>query len=167
MNRQNICVNGMSVRLPALRELDRRLLTSAEFSRLQEAPPEAEWFANLESPGTRRIYRVDIRDLMRFFWIQCTDRISHHHRSPRHRLSRRLARRKLQGATIRGKLAALSSLYEYLCDKNAVPMNPVKGVRRLKIESYEGKTGAPPHAQARMLLDAPQGRASRHCASGT
>ena len=42
--------------LPQLRTLDRRLLTSAEFSRLKAVPTEAEWFANIESPGTRRIY---------------------------------------------------------------------------------------------------------------
>lgn len=28
------------------------------------------------------------------------------------------------GATVRRKLAALSSLCEYLCNKNTVPMNP-------------------------------------------
>ena len=32
-----------------------------------------------------------------------------------------LLRRQLQGATIRRKLAALSSLFEYLCERNAVP----------------------------------------------
>ena len=42
--------------LPQIRTLDRRLLTYAEFSRLNDVPPEAEWFANIESPGTRRIY---------------------------------------------------------------------------------------------------------------
>jgi site-specific recombinase XerD len=31
-----------------------------------------------------------------------------------------LARRALDGSTIRNRLAALSSLFEYLCDKNAV-----------------------------------------------
>jgi hypothetical protein len=44
-----------SGQLPQIRTLDRRLLTSAEFSKLKDVPPEAEWFANLESPGTRRI----------------------------------------------------------------------------------------------------------------
>jgi site-specific recombinase XerC len=38
-----------------------------------------------------------------------------------------LQRRALAGSSIRRKLAALSSLFEYLCDQNAVPTNPVKG----------------------------------------
>jgi len=63
--------------------------------------------------------------------------------------------RMLSGATIRRKLAALSSLYEYLCEKNAVDFNPVKGVKRPKVENNEGKTPALSNHQARALLDAP------------
>jgi site-specific recombinase XerD len=63
--------------------------------------------------------------------------------------------RALSGATIRRKLAALSSLFEYLCEKNAVDFNPVKGAKRPKVESTEGKTPALGDHQARALLDAP------------
>jgi site-specific recombinase XerD len=63
--------------------------------------------------------------------------------------------RQLGGATIRRKLAALSSLFEYLCEHNAVTHNPVKGVKRPKVDSYEGKTPALGDHQARALLHAP------------
>ena len=53
-----------------------------------------------------------------------------------------LGKRTLSGMTIRHRLAALSSLFEYLCEKNAVTHNPVKGVKRPSVESYEGKTPA-------------------------
>ena len=76
--------------LPALRPLDRRLLTSAQFTRLRDVPAEAEWFANIDNPGTRA-HLIAYRD--------------------------ELLRRKLQGTTIRRNLAALSSLYEFLCEK--------------------------------------------------
>ena len=59
-------------------------------------------------------------------------------------------------ATIRHRLASLASLFEYLCDKNAVTHNPVKGVERPRTESGEGKTPALGDHQARKLLDAPQ-----------
>jgi site-specific recombinase XerC len=49
-----------------------------------------------------------------------------------------LETRELGGATIRRKLAALSSLFEHLCDANAVTHNPVKGVKRPR-----GKTPMP------------------------
>ena len=51
--------------------------------------------------------------------------------------------------------AALSSLFEHLCDANAVTHNPVKRMKRPKVESYEGKTPALGGGQARALLDAP------------
>ena len=66
-----------------------------------------------------------------------------------------LSRRGLGGATIRHRLASLASLFEYLCEKNAVTHNPVKGVERPKAESGEGKTPALGDHQARELLAAP------------
>jgi site-specific recombinase XerD len=131
--------------LPAPRQLDRRLLTSADFAKLRDVPPETEWFLNLTSPGTRRIYRTDIRDFMQFTGV----------RAPAFRDE--LLRRGLEGSTIRRKLAAVSSLYEFLCNRNAVAMNPVKGVARPKVDSYEGKTPAISDAQVRRLLAAPEG----------
>jgi hypothetical protein len=55
----------------------------------------------------------------------------------------------------RSRLPRMSSFRgEYLCNKNAVTHNPVKGVERPKIESGEGKTPAIADHQARKLLAA-------------
>jgi site-specific recombinase XerD len=70
-------------------------------------------------------------------------------------LGDRLGDRTLIGTSIRHRLAALSSLFQYLCDKNAVTHNPVKGVKRPKVESDVGKTPAIDDHQARKLLAAP------------
>jgi site-specific recombinase XerD len=61
----------------------------------------------------------------------------------------------MSGTTIRHRLASLSSLFQYLCDKNAVTHNPVKGVKRPRAETAEGKTPAIADHQARKLLVAP------------
>lgn len=61
----------------------------------------------------------------------------------------------LLSSAISRKLAALSSLYEYLCENNTVAANPVDGVKRPRIDSAEGKTPAIGDHQARALLDAP------------
>ena len=66
-----------------------------------------------------------------------------------------LEARALAGSSVRRKLSSLSSLFEHLCEANAVPTNPVKGVKRPKVESYEGKTPALGDHQARQLLNAP------------
>ncbi len=132
-----------------------RLLTAAEFHRLADVPPEVEWFANLSNPSTRRAYENAVRDFMRFTGIVRPEEFRTVTRA--HIIAWRdaLAQRGLGGGTIRHRLASLASLFEYLCDKNAVTHNPVKGVERPKTESGEGKTPALGDHQARRLLEAP------------
>jgi site-specific recombinase XerC len=71
-------------------------------------------------------------------------------------------KRSPEGATIRHRLAALSSLFEHLCDQNAVSHNPVKGVKRPRAESGEGKTPALGDHQARELLATPSEETIKH-----
>lgn len=63
--------------------------------------------------------------------------------------------RKFSSATIRRKLSALSHLFAYFCEKNAVEENPVSGVERPSEQTTEGKTPAISDDQARALFDAP------------
>ncbi|MGH7261275.1 MAG: hypothetical protein ACREI9_11405 [Nitrospiraceae bacterium] len=46
-----------------------RMLTAAEVQGLAQVPPEAEWFANIDNPRTRRAYRGDIREFTTFVGI--------------------------------------------------------------------------------------------------
>lgn len=132
-----------------------RLLSAPEFQRLAEVPPEAQWFANLDSAQTRRAYQNDLKAFMLFTGIHQPEEFRRVTRG--HVLAWRadLENQGLAGSSIRRKLAALASLFDYLCEANAVTYNPVKGVKRPKVESYEGKTPALGDAQARALLDAP------------
>jgi site-specific recombinase XerD len=66
-----------------------------------------------------------------------------------------LEKQKLAPATVRRKMSALSDLFNYLCDKNAIADNPVHGVERPKEGANQGKTPAISDAQAAALLDAP------------
>ena len=68
-----------------------------------------------------------------------------------------LEARELAPATVRRKLAAISSLFDHLCNENAVPHNPVGGVKRPAADNNEGKTPALSDEQARLLLKAPEG----------
>ena len=58
-------------------------------------------------------------------------------------------------ASVRRKLSALSDLFDYLCEANAISHNPVDGVQRPTEGANEGKTPAISDAQARALLEAP------------
>jgi integrase/recombinase XerD len=138
-----------------------RLLTSAEFHRLADVPPEIEWFANLSNAGTRRIYENAVKDFMRFAGIKRPEEFRIVTRAHVIAWRDELVRRGLGGSTIRNRLASIASLFEYLCEKNAVTHNPVKGVERPKTESGEGKTPALGDHQARKLLDAPSEDSTR------
>src|ERR1700722_6579003 len=133
-----------------------RLLTAAEFHRLADVPPEVEWFANISNAHTRRVYENAIRDFMLFTGIARPEEFRTVTRAHIIAWREDLVRRGLGGSTIRHRLASLASLFEYLCEKNAVTHNPVKGVERPRTESGEGKTPAIGDHQARKLLDAPQ-----------
>ena len=132
-----------------------RPLTAAEFQRLADVPPEVEWFRNIRNLHTRRAYQNAIKDFMLFTGIKRPEEFRNVTRA--HVIGWRddLGNRALIGTSIRHRLAALSSLFQYLCDENAVTHNPVKGVKRPKNESGVGKTPALGDAQARKLLVAP------------
>jgi hypothetical protein len=73
-----------------------------------------------------------------------------------------MERRGLAPATVRRKLSALSSLFDYLCERNAVTHNPVDGVKRPMANGNEGSTPALGDAQARKTV----GSAARGHAQG-
>jgi integrase/recombinase XerD len=150
-------------KLPTPITLDNRRLTAAEFQGLADVPPEFEWFENLKNAGTKRIYKNAIRDFMSFTGILRPEEFRLTRRSHviawRDDLERRqvgrTGKRNPAGCTVRNRLAALSSLFEYLCDRNAVANNPVKGVKRPKTQSGAGATPTIGDHQARRLLAAP------------
>ena len=137
-----------------------RLLTAAEFQGLADVPPEVEWFANILNPNTKRAYENDVKDFMRFVGIERPKEFRNVTRS--HVIAWRKTfetrgkdGKPLAASTSRRKLSALSSLFEHLCNHNAVTHNPIKGVKRPSEGANEGKTPALGDDQARALLDAP------------
>jgi integrase/recombinase XerD len=164
-----------------INDLEQRKLTDKQFLALAEVPPEVEWFANLKNPNTRRAYQNDVKEFMAFVGISKPEefrKVTRAHviawrdeveRREYLRGSSQIAAplfdnpdetqevqiKNPSAATIRRKLSALSSLFDYLCESNAVTHNPVKGVKRPNEGSYEGKTPALGDSQARALLNAP------------
>jgi integrase/recombinase XerD len=133
-----------------------RLLTAAEFQGLAQVPPELEWFANLKNERTRRAYRIDTREFARFLGITQPEDFRLVTRSHVIAWRNTLVGQALSATTIRRKLSAVASLFDYLCERNAVKDNPVHGVARPAVENAnEGKTPAIGDAQARALLDSP------------
>ena len=150
---------GSDESLPTLtNQIDRgsvRRLTDSQFQGLANVPPEIEWFANIDNPRTRRAYKIDIEDFSKFVGVHRPEEFRSVTRSHVIAWRKTLEERALSASTIRRKLSALSSLFEYLCECNSVPYNPVDGVKRPSEGANEGRTPAIGDGQARALFDAP------------
>jgi integrase/recombinase XerD len=130
-------------------------LTPAQFSGLADVPPEIEWLANITNPKTRRFYKNDVAEFLAFTRLKDSAALRAVARSRVIAWHKDLEARSLQPASIRRKLSALSSLFEYLSERNAVIGNPVDGVKRPATNNIEGSTPALGDAQARRLLESP------------
>ena len=132
-----------------------RVLTAAEFRGLADVPPEVEWFANITNANTRRAYQNDVRDFMKFAGIREPQEFRVVTRSHLIAWRKLLESRNLAAATIRRKLSAVASLFDHLCESNAVTHNPCDGVKRPNLGSNEGKSPALGDDQAKLLLEMP------------
>lgn len=132
-----------------------RKLTAREFQSLADVPPEAEWFANIENANTRRAYKNDVEDFMAFAGIRDSHEFRAVKRSHLIAWRKQLEKRTLEAPTIRRKLSALSSLFDFLCESNAVEFNPADGVKRPTAGANEGKSPALSAERAKALLNAP------------
>jgi integrase/recombinase XerD len=130
-------------------------LTRAQFEQLADVPPEEEWLANITNLKTRRAYKEDVREFIAFTALQDYMALCSVGRSHVIAWRKDMERRGLAPSTVRRKLSALSSLFDYLCERNAVTGNPVDGVKRPMANGNEGSTPALGDAQARKLLEAP------------
>ncbi|TLD71490.1 integrase [Phragmitibacter flavus] len=132
-----------------------RILTAGEFQSLADVPPEVEWFANIENSNTRRAYKNDVQEFMKFAGIHQAEEFRLVKRSHLIAWRKQLESRSLEASTVRRKLSAVASLFDHLCECNAVPFNPANGVKRPNNGANEGKSPALGDAQAKALLEAP------------
>lgn len=132
-----------------------RVLTASEFQFLADVPPEIEWFANLENANTRRAYKADVHDFMTFAGIKEPAEFRQVKRSHLIAWRKQMEGRELEAATVRRKLSAISSLFDFLCESNAVSHNPADGVKRPNMGANEGKSPALSDERAKAILEAP------------
>lgn len=133
----------------------KRALTALQIGALADVPPEAEWLANITNAKTRRAYKNDVQEFSDFMGLTSLTELRTMTRAHVIAWRKDLELGALAPSSIRRKLSALSSLFDYLCEKNAVVGNPVDGVKRPAANGNEGSTPALGDEQARKLLEAP------------
>ena len=138
-----------------LQTVKTRTLTAAQYDHLSDVPPEIEWLANIPNKKTRRAYKIDVGEFMAFAGLTESSQLRTVTRAHVIAWRKDMEARGLAPSSIRRKLSSLSSLFDYLCERNAVAGNPVDGVKRPIANGNEGSTPALGDAQARKLLDAP------------
>jgi site-specific recombinase XerD len=130
-------------------------LTPAQYSDLADVPPELEWLANIANLKTRCAYKADVAEFSAFAGLHEPVELRTVTRAHVIAWRKLLESRELAPSSIRRKLAALSSLFDYLCERNAIAINPADGVKRPAANGNEGSTPSLGDAQARRLLEAP------------
>jgi integrase/recombinase XerD len=98
----------------------------------REMQPELDWLSSLGNHSTRRIYKTAVEEFMRFTSIAGSEEFRTVTRM--HVMARRehMIRHGLGRGTVRCRLAALSSFFEYLCENDIIACNPVNEVKRPK-----------------------------------
>jgi site-specific recombinase XerD len=122
---------------------------------LAAIPEERIWLEQQQSPHTRRAYRADVAHFMRAMSIAKTEELRKVDRMAVVAWRRAMEAEGVKPRTVRRRLAALSSLYSHLVDRHVVAANPVREIRRPRVNRRQGTTHAFSAAQARKLLDAP------------
>jgi integrase/recombinase XerD len=142
-----------------LAKTDQTMLPAAQEGGLVEAlaglPEEEVWLAGLRSPQTRRAYRLDVRHFVATLGIRSAAELRQVDRAAVIFWREAMERDKVKASTIRRRLSALSSLFTHLVDHRAVDRNPVRDVKRPRINRRTGKTASFSRKQARAILDAP------------
>lgn len=97
---------------------------------------EYEFFSNFESPHTRKSYRIDITHFFEFLGEHFSDVSGYEFIKRVHLVAFRnwLSDQELAPKTINRKLAANSSFFDFLVEKNMMPFNPCTSIKRPRQE---------------------------------
>ncbi len=122
---------------------------------LQAVPEEEIWLAGQRSPHTRRAYKQDVSHFISVMGVRSADELREVSRAAVVAWLNVMQDRGEKPRTIRRRLAALSSLFTHLLDHRVADDNPVRDIKRPRVNRRQGVTRAFSTVEARMILDAP------------
>lgn len=128
------------------------------FAALSEVRAENVWLANFSSQNTREAYQRAVGSFLATLGITTPNEL--YSVKQAHVLAWRASMEQagLSPASIASRLAAVSSLFKHLTDRQLTSSNPVAGVRRPKTGNAgigAGKSPTLSKRQVRAMLDAP------------
>jgi site-specific recombinase XerD len=119
-------------------------------------PEELLWLANFDSERTRKTYQAAVRDFCAVVGVQGSEHLRSVTRAHVLQYREHLLREKnATHRTVRSRLAALSSLFQHLIERQQMTENPVHGIKRPKVNTQRGETVEITPQQVRAFLDVP------------
>jgi integrase/recombinase XerD len=125
---------------------------------LQWVPEEEVWLAGQLSAHTRRAYRTDVAHFARSLSLASTDDLRKVNRAAVIAWVAAMKESGDQPRTIRRRLSSLSSLFAHLIEHHVVDRNPVRDIKRPRVNRRHGVTRAFSPKEARRILDTPDDR---------
>ncbi len=122
---------------------------------LRSVPEEQVWLAGQLSHHTRRAYKEDVRHFIQTMGIQQARELKHVTRAAVIAWQNRMREQGAKPRTIRRRLSALSSLFTHLVAHRAADTNPLRDIKRPRVNRRQGTTRAFSAKEARKILDAP------------
>lgn len=122
---------------------------------IKEAPQEMLWLADFNSLNTRKSYAAAVMEFTQALNIQNAEQLHAVRPSEVIAYKRWLEGEGNSPRTINQRLAALSSLFDYLQEQQIIKVNPARGVKRLRINRSKTVSDSLTTAQARQILKQP------------
>ncbi len=122
---------------------------------LAALPEEAVWLANFVSPRTKRTYQAAVQGFIAFHGLRSSGELRAI--GPSHLIAWRehLIQVGARPRTVQNRLAAVSSLFRHLCERQVAARNPVTGVQRPRVNASRVEAAVLTPEQVRRLLHTP------------
>jgi len=133
----------------------KRSQTNVSLQLLQAIPEEEVWLAGQLSPHTRRAYKRDVQHFVRAMNIRSATELRQVSRAAVIHWQNTMKEQGTKPRSIRRRLSALSSLFSHLITHRAADINPVRDIKRPRVNRKQGTTRAFSSKEARKILDAP------------
>lgn len=124
-------------------------------SELVTIPEESLWLSNFISKDTQKTYKNAVFNFLAFGNIESLEQLRAVKQSDILSWRDNLISSNSSNRTVNNRMAALSSLFNHLCEKQIIHTNPVKGLKRPKVDQCMVKTPALTVIQVRAILNSP------------
>lgn len=128
---------------------------SARGDPLAALPEEAVWLANFVSPRTKRTYQAAVQGFIAFHGLQSSAELRAIGQSHLIAWREHLIQSGASPRTVQNRLAAVSSLFQHLCERQVAARNPVSGVKRPRVNASRVEAAVLTPEQVRRLLHTP------------